>query len=78
MAPSPRVRLSLVSLKIAHGPDTRLLMPPFAASFFCNLRHTYRMWRKRVGVEPTILAAKDRINGFEGHEGHRTPFASDG
>jgi hypothetical protein len=29
-----------------------------------------------VGVEPTILAAKDRINGFEGHEGHRTPFAS--
>ncbi len=35
------------------------------------------IWRKRVGVEPTILAAKDRINGFEGHEGHRTPFASD-
>ena len=34
------------------------------------------MWRKRVGVEPTILAAEDRINGFEGHEGHRTPFAS--
>jgi hypothetical protein len=30
-----------------------------------------------VGVEPTILAAKDRINGFEGHEGHRTPFASE-
>jgi hypothetical protein len=29
-----------------------------------------------VGVEPTILAAGDRINGFEGHEGHRTPFAS--
>ena len=36
-----------------------------------------KIWRKRVGVEPTILAAKDRINGFEGHEGHRTPFASD-
>jgi len=35
------------------------------------------LWRKRVGVEPTTLAAKDRINGFEGHEGHRTPFASD-
>src|SRR5215831_8839084 len=34
------------------------------------------LWRKRVGVEPTTLAAKDRINGFEGHEGHRTPFAS--
>jgi hypothetical protein len=29
-----------------------------------------------VGVEPTILAAKDRINGFEGHEDHRTLFAS--
>ena len=29
-----------------------------------------------MGVEPTILAAKDRINGFEGHENHRTPFAS--
>ena len=30
-----------------------------------------------MGVEPTILAAKDRINGFEGHEDHRTPFASE-
>ena len=29
-----------------------------------------------MGVEPTILAAKDRINGFEGHEDHRTLFAS--
>ena len=29
-----------------------------------------------MGVEPTILASGDRINGFEGHEGHRTPFAS--
>jgi hypothetical protein len=29
-----------------------------------------------VGVEPTIPAAKDGINGFEGHENHRTPFAS--
>ena len=29
-----------------------------------------------MGVEPTILAAKDRINGFEGHEDHRTSFAS--
>jgi hypothetical protein len=33
-------------------------------------------WRKRVGVEPTTLAAKGRINGFEGHENHRIPFAS--
>ena len=34
------------------------------------------LWRKRVGVEPTIRPAKDRIAGFEGREGHRTPFAS--
>ena len=25
-----------------------------------------------MGVEPTILAAKDRINGFESDEGHLT------
>jgi hypothetical protein len=30
-----------------------------------------------MGVEPTIQLAKSRINGFEGHEDHRTPFASD-
>src|SRR5215813_2935445 len=35
-----------------------------------------RSWRKRVGVEPTIRPAKDRIAGFEGREGHRTNFAS--
>ncbi len=34
------------------------------------------MWRKRVGVEPTIRPAKDRIAGFEGRGDHRTPFAS--
>lgn len=34
------------------------------------------IWRKRVGVEPTTRLAKSRINGFEGHEDHRTPFAS--
>src|SRR5947199_5018518 len=33
-------------------------------------------WRKRVGVEPTIRPAKDRIAGFEGRERHRTFFAS--
>jgi len=35
-----------------------------------------RSWRKRVGVEPTIRSAKDRIDGFEGREDHRTLFAS--
>jgi hypothetical protein len=34
------------------------------------------LWRKRVGVEPTIRIAKSRINGFEGHEDHRTSCAS--
>jgi hypothetical protein len=50
---------------------------PFAASFFCNWPLHNKMWRKRVGVEPTTRLAKSRINGFEGHEDHRTPFASD-
>src|SRR5260370_35673395 len=35
------------------------------------------IWRKRVGVEPTIRPAKDRITGFEGRESHRTLFASE-
>src|SRR6266852_3918610 len=34
------------------------------------------IWRKRVGVDPTIRPAKDRITGFEGRESHRTLFAS--
>ena len=34
------------------------------------------IWRKRVGVEPTIRPARDRIAGFEGRERHRTLFAS--
>jgi hypothetical protein len=35
------------------------------------------MWRRRVGVEPTIRSAKGRIGGFEGRDSHRTIFASD-
>jgi hypothetical protein len=69
------IRMSLVSLK-RHKTRRILLMPPSAASFFYNSVSFRQMWRKRVGVEPTILAAKDRINGFEGHENHRIPFAS--
>src|SRR5271165_3394657 len=34
------------------------------------------LWRKRVGVEPTIRLAKSRITGFEGREDHRTLCAS--
>src|ERR1700676_4096673 len=38
---------------------------------------THRIiWRRRVGVEPTIRSAKGRIGGFEGRDSHRTIFAS--
>jgi hypothetical protein len=33
------------------------------------------IWRRRVEVESTTRSAKDRVAGFEGREGHRTPFA---
>src|SRR6266436_3512976 len=67
---------SVPPLELAQEPHPNLLMLPFAASFFCNIRHIKRIWRKRVGVEPTIRPAKDRIAGFEGRESHRTLFAS--
>ena len=35
-------------------PDAYPLMPPFAASFFCNFRQIREIWRKRVGVEPKL------------------------
>jgi hypothetical protein len=35
----------------AQKPSGFLLMPSFAASFFCNIRHITKIWRKRVGVE---------------------------
>jgi hypothetical protein len=57
------IRLVLLEMTAGSAPPGRTL----------RWRQT---WRKRVGVEPTILAAKDRINGFEGHEDHRTPGAS--
>lgn len=46
---------------------------------FYYLKSWYRkfdLWRRRVEVESTIRAAKDRITGFEGRESHRTLFAS--
>jgi len=36
-------------------PDAYPLMPPFAASFFCNYRHMKKLWRKRVGVEFAMI-----------------------
>ena len=57
------------------------LRASFAAVCRLGLRSVMRVnpdsWRKRVGVEPTIRPAKDRIAGFEGREGHRTLFASE-
>ncbi len=53
-------------------PYCRLLPP----RTLCKLACSREIWRKRVGVEPTIRPAKGRIAGFEGREGHRTPFAS--
>jgi hypothetical protein len=48
---------------------------------FCRLAPTRaaestRLWRKRVGVEPTPESAKDTGYGFEDHEDHRALCAS--
>lgn len=40
------------------------------------IKYPRNMWRRRVGVEPTIRSAKGRIGGFEGRDSHRTIFAS--
>ena len=37
--------------------------------------NTGYLWRRRVEVESTTRSAKERVAGFEGREGHRTPFA---
>jgi hypothetical protein len=42
---------SVPPLELAQEPHPNLLLLPFAASFFCNIRHIKRIWRKRVGVE---------------------------
>jgi|SRR5579872_80795 len=49
---------------------------PFSTYSAVRAIESTGLWRKRVGVEPTIRPAKDRIAGFEGREDHRTPFAS--
>ncbi len=61
------------------GVLSRGMHPPIRRSDYFRDSSAWAVrddWRKRVGVEPTILAAKDRINGFEGHEDHRAPGAS--
>src|ERR1700691_6254431 len=37
------------------------LMPPFAGSFFHNVRPIRQIWRKRVGVETTVNLQIDRV-----------------
>jgi hypothetical protein len=63
-------------LNLLKNRTQNLLLLPFAASFFCNFLHIKKLWRRRVGVEPTIRSAKGRIGGFEGRDSHRTIFAS--
>jgi hypothetical protein len=42
-------------------------MPPFAASFFCNCHPAKQMWRKRVGVELTLLLRDPVFIGVAAH-----------
>src|SRR5216110_2915595 len=65
-----------VSRPIGADNCYHFLLPMFAHRSIHNLLTAHRIWRKRVGVEPTIRPAKDRIAGFEGRESHRTLFAS--
>src|SRR2546430_689521 len=65
-----------VSRQIGADNCYHFLLPTFAHRSIPNLLTVHRIWRKRVGVEPTIRPAKDRIAGFEGRERHRTLFAS--
>src|SRR5713101_8133844 len=58
------------------GSKTPLNWPLFYCLAPTKATESTRLWRKRVGVEPTIRPAKDRIAGFEGRGDHRTPFAS--
>ena len=58
---------------VGQKPTRFSLNAPSGRSNRLNLK---QIWRRRVGVEPTIHPAKGRIAGFEGREDHRTPFAS--
>ncbi len=60
----------------------RLLLPTGTRQLFPSIPCRYlkplnlkEMWRRRVEVESTTRSAKERVAGFEGREGHRTPFA---
>ena len=53
---------------------TFTLTPGFSA--FDNCGRGQRLWRKRLGVEPSPPAITRAATGFEDREGHRAPFAS--
>jgi hypothetical protein len=73
---SVRILAALANHSRGGAGRARLTMPSKRVPWRFRPADSTGLWRKRVGVEPTILAAKDRINGFEGHEDHRTSFAS--
>jgi len=58
---------------VGQKPARFSLNAPSGRSNRLNLK---QIWRRRVGVEPTIHPAKGRIAGFEDREDHRTPCAS--
>ena len=58
------------------GEEQRARTFPYVLSHKAKCFRRNKMWRKRVGVEPTPESAKDTGHGFEDHEDHRTPFAS--
>src|SRR5437867_12229275 len=65
-----------VSRQIGADNCYPFLLPTFADRSILNLLTVHRIWRKRVGVEPTPESAKDTGYGFEDHEDHRAPCAS--
>jgi hypothetical protein len=58
------------------GSKTRVRLGPNRMIEGISAAGSTGLWRKRVGVEPTIHPAKGRIAGFEDREDHRTPCAS--
>jgi Phage integrase family len=66
------------SEKLSRRIGAQLESDPNWSQFLQLRAHDTRAWRRRVEVESTIPPAKGRIAGFEGREGHRTPFASIG
>jgi hypothetical protein len=50
--------------ELNHETGLFALMPPFAASFFCNCRHLNQIWRKRVGVESNVCQNLKELQGI--------------